>query len=126
MNVQAVCKNCETSIEVPYVRLGTSVRCTNCLHFTVPIVPEGTKYPNTGYALSFSDFRGLLEYKHYRVSIKKLINEWFGYSCVSNGQDVLIINDQNESLDKLWLHLRIQESPDLQKKLYRAAMSLWK
>jgi len=113
MNINAVCQNCGSSFEFPYERLGTSMMCENCLNYTIPIVPEGSQYPKTDYAVSFTDFRYLIEYAPYRAKVSNLINEWFDFSIVSKGQDIHIMNDQEESIDLLWLHLRIQASSDL-------------
>lgn len=126
MNIHAVCQNCGSSFEFPFERLGTAMRCEKCLNYTIPIVPVGTQYPKTGFAMSYTDFRYLIEYAPYRAKTGKLIKEWFDYSIVSVGEEIHIVNDQEESIDLLWLHLRIQSSSDLQKKLYQTAMALWR
>jgi hypothetical protein len=126
MIINAVCQNCGSSFELPYERLGTSMRCDNCHKYTIPVVPVGTLYPNTGYSISYTDFHHLVEYAPYRKKVGKLIKEWFDYSIVSDGQDIQIMNNHEESIDLLWLHLRIQASPDFQKRLYQTAMGLWR
>jgi len=126
MNIQVVCQNCGSSLEIPYVRLGTSSRCEHCLQYTVPNIPAGAQMPETGNALSYSDFRGLTEYAPYRIKIEQLVAEWFDYSVTSIGRDIHVLNNQEEAIDLLWLHLRIQASSDLQKKLYQTAMALWR
>ena len=126
MNIKVVCQNCSSSLEIPYVRLGTSMRCENCSQYTVPNVPVGAQFPETGNTLSYSDFRGLIENAHYRSKVGKLITQWVDYSVITEGQDIHILNDQEEAIDLLWLHLRIQASSDLRKKLYQTAMALWK
>ncbi len=73
MNIQVVCQNCGSSLEIPYVRLGTSSRCEHCLQYTVPNIPAGAQMPETGNALSYSDFRGLTEYAPYRIKIEQLV-----------------------------------------------------
>jgi hypothetical protein len=125
MNIQVICQNCGSSLEIPYVRLGTTLRCEHCMQYTVPKMPTGAQMPETGNALSYSDFRGLIEYAPYRSKVEHLLAEWFDYSVAAEGRDIHVLNDQEEAIDPLWLHLRIQASSDLQKKLYQTAMALW-
>jgi len=126
MNIQVQCQNCGKNFDLSYLLLGASVQCEKCKEYTVAKVPVGTHYPDTGFAISFRDFRQLLEYPDHRPHIEPLIKDWFNYSLESDEFRVKIINAKGECMDPLWLHLRIQDSTERQEILYRIAMSLWR
>ena len=126
MEVQVVCQKCGSLISIPYLRLGSTVQCGNCLEDTKPVIPNGTQLPDTGYAISYSDFRKLLEYAPFRSEVEPLIEQWLGYSLVTDGEYIRPLNDKGEEIDTLSLHLRIQASSDMQRKLYQTAMAVWR
>jgi hypothetical protein len=126
VTADAKCQACGSRIETEYPRLGVAVWCSECLSYTVPKVPEGGRLPASGYHLTYKDFRQLLENLQYRSQLEALLSEWFGYRVVDRGSDVLILNERQEAIDPLWLHLEVQASETKKLQLYNAAMALWR
>lgn len=126
VTVTTKCQNCGAEFKTEYQRIGASVSCTYCLRDTVPQIPNGTLIPNTGLDLTFHDFRQLVEYESYRKEFLPLLNNWFRYHLEGDGPDTLIVNNNNEAIDPLWLHLTIQRDRGKQGELYNTAMSLWR
>ena len=77
---RTVCQSCGAAMRTEYVRLGVVADCPGCLRATVPIVPEGGRYPAHGYEITYGDFRQLLEYHEYCQAVAPLLAEWFGYA----------------------------------------------
>lgn len=125
-SVTTKCQNCGAEFQTEYQRIGAPIFCTNCLHDTVPQIPNGTQIPSTEWEITYKDFRQLVEYKPYRSDIAPLLNGWFGYQLSGDGPDTLIINTNMEAIDPLWLHLKIQNDANKQHELYQTAMSLWR
>jgi hypothetical protein len=50
----------------------------------------------------------------------------FGFSLQKIDDNWMIINSQNEAIDRLWLHLKIQQDKNLASDLYNLAMSIWR
>lgn len=126
MTFEAECQHCRSRIAISYVRLGAAAWCGECLRFTVPQIPQGASVPASGWALTFTDFRQLLEGRPYRSEVAQLFGEWFGYRLVEYQQGTLILNSHHEAVDPLWLHLKIQGSEAMQTQLYNRAMKLWR
>lgn len=126
MIVDAECQNCRATLPTTYTRLGAAEWCDACLRFTVPQIRSGASIPASGRALTFKDFQQLLGTPEYRPEVKPLLEEWFGYYLSENGEEALVLNSQDEAVDPLWLHLKIQDSSAMQTKLYNTAMVLWR
>ncbi len=125
--VDTKCPVCTTELPVPYVELGASRWCNHCLKAVVPAVPLGGSYPLSGSALSFSDFRQLIDESSSRAPASGLLTKWFRYSLSGEGRNVTcILNDRGEAIDPLWLHLKIQADREMQGEIYNLAMSLWR
>jgi hypothetical protein len=100
-----------------YVRLGAVARCPQCSVLMVPRIPNGGRIPIHGYEVTYTDFRQLIEDVEYRKVISHLLNEWFAYSIVEDGQNVLVKNKAGEKIDMLSLHLGIQADANRQRVL---------
>lgn len=72
---RTVCQSCGAAMRIEYVRLGALADCPGCLRATVPVVPEGGRYPRHGYEITFGNFRQLLEYPEYRRAVAPLLAE---------------------------------------------------
>jgi hypothetical protein len=109
-----------------YVRLGAIAKCRQCLRATIPVMPQGGRYPVTGKEITFTDFCHLLEEPAYRRTVAPLMAEWFGFEVAITSAGVRLVNLAGEALDTLWVHLRIQADGPRQEALYQVAMSLWR
>jgi len=114
----SICPNCKQALKVEYVLLGAPAWCNGCLSWNVPKIPPGESFPSSGYHLSFDNFLQLLP----EITAQALINKWFGFQVEGSS----IINDRNEVIDPLWLHLRIQNDEEMRGSLYNTAMDLWR
>ena len=124
--VTTKCQFCGTEIRIEYQLLGAAATCTTCHHHTAIRLPSGTQMPSTQWELTCHDFRQLIQYKPYRSVIAPLLNGWFGYQLCGDGRDTLVLTTDNETIDPIWLHLKIQGDADKQYRLYQIAMSLWR
>jgi hypothetical protein len=120
------CQSCGASMQTEYVLLGAVARCPQCAVLMVPHIPKGGSVPMHEYEVTYGDFRQLIEYQPYREALAPLLAEWFAYSIVEEGPDVLIRDHGGEMIDTLRLHLLIQDDPVRQRALYNTAMSLWR
>jgi hypothetical protein len=124
--MHTVCQHCEAGIDTPFVLLGVANECLSCGERTIPRVPVGTFYPDTGYEMTFADFRLLLSDPDDRLSVLPLIRQWYGYELEEPGGTICIRSRDGEEVDLLSLHLRIQGDSPRQQSLYRTAMTLWR
>lgn len=124
--VKLLCQACHASIEIPYTLIGATTKCPTCGTVTVPEVPIGTRYPHSGYEITFQDFEQLLDNKAYRPSIRKLLRLWYGYKIHAEDQNVQIRSREGNKIDRLVLHNRIQADAMKQQQIYRVSMSLWR
>ena len=124
--MHTVCQNCGASLDTPYILLGAAAECPSCGESTIPQVPVGTRYPQTGFELKFADFQRLLSDADYVPSLAPLLRQWFGYCLESSGGVTRIRSQSGAEVDPLSLHLSIQEDSSKQYTLYQAAMSLWR
>jgi hypothetical protein len=120
------CTTCGAAMDVPYYRIGLSITCSKCGEVTVPRIPLGTTYPNTGYQITYSDFIQLLTYPAYRAGIVPLIEEWFDCQVLESDDDPLLRTRAGQALPCAEVHEQIQTDPQKQFTLYQRAMSLWK
>jgi len=120
------CQHCGHVLQIEYRRLGSSAKCSKCLQVTIPRIPAGGRIPVHEWEVTFRDFRYLIEYLPYRITIAPLLEEWFGYSVAGEGSDTVVLNDRAEAIDSLWLHLRIQDDGSKQYALYQTAQNLWR
>lgn len=125
-STNTACQRCHGTIVVDYVLLGSAMRCPHCLHDTVPEVPIGGVIPLNGYALTFREFRQLLEPGAERLAIQPFITQWYGATIDSFQGRLAVLGRQGVPIDPLWLHLDIQNDPIRQQALYQVAMSLWR
>jgi hypothetical protein len=109
-----------------YVRLGAVAECRQCRPTTIPVVPEGERFPATGKEITFSDFCQLLECPEYCRTVAPLMADWFGFEVAITSAGVRLVNVAGEALDTLWVHLRIQADGPRQQALYQVAQSLWR
>ena len=124
--MHTVCQNCGASLDTPYVLLGAAIECPSCSERTIPRVPAGTHFPETGYEITFADFQRLISDSDYRPSIAPLLHQWFEYDLEESGGSVRIRTRDGEEIDPLSLHRSIQEDSSKQGTLYRTAMTLWR
>jgi hypothetical protein len=85
-----------------------------------------TRPPDTGYEITFSDFRRLLADADNETTVAALLREWFGYQLKLVRGSVRIVTRDGAEIDELAVHQRIQNDPSKQSALYRAAMTLWR
>ena len=104
--------------------LGSVVRCKDCLAAIVPYMPQGAAYPPSGYELRYGDFVTLLQ--SGEATMQWFLTHRFGYANRSTRELARVLNAQQEAIDPIWLHERIQDSSTLQRELYDIAMSLWR
>ncbi len=121
---QCQCQHCKTAMPVAYTRLGVPQRCPACGHHTVPRVPEGGSVPASGSALTYTTFTDLLADEPADDAVMRFLSTHFGYVLRSHGPDGFVMNKTGEAVDRLWLHLTIQNSPELRGQLYNIVMSL--
>jgi hypothetical protein len=81
---------------------------------------------STGYEIKFGDFRQLLSYPPYRVKIAPLIQSWFDYQVIPNGDDFVLRDSKGVEVSQQTVHETIQADRDKQFHIYQAAMSLWR
>ena len=124
--VATVCPGCGAESRTEYRLLGAPSRCPACARDIVPQVPTGTRIPVHLSELTYHDFRRLIEDPAYRPEIAALLSGWFAYRLSGENRETLILNDQGEAVDPLWLHLKIQNTSAQQAALYQQAMSLWR
>ncbi len=124
--MQTVCQNCGASLDTPYVLLGAATECPSCGESTIPQVPVGTRYPYTGYELTYANFQRLLSDSDYLPSLAPLLRQWFGCCLESSGDVTRIRSPSGAEVDPLSLHLSIQEDSSKQYALYQMAMSFWR
>jgi hypothetical protein len=124
--VTTVCPSCGVQSRTEYRLLGAPTGCMGCARDIVPQVPDGASIPATRWDITFHDFKRLIEHPAYRAEIEPLISAWFGYQLSGENSDTLILNEQAEAIDPLWLHLRIQNTSVQQSALYQRAMALWR
>jgi hypothetical protein len=121
-----VCQNCGAGLDTPYVLLGAAIECLSCNEHTIPRVPTGALYPDTGYEITFADFQRLVSDPADRLSVIPLLRQWYGYELEESGDTVYICSPDGKEVNSLSLHLRIQEDSPKQQALYRTAMTLWR
>ena len=121
---RAACPRCGTRLELPYVLLGTAVRCTGCGAEVVAAVPEGEHYPATGTELTFADFEQLVRDAAYRRAVGRLLRGW-GYRLEGEREATVIVGEDGPA-DLLEVHLGIQREAQRQRALYQLAMTLWR
>lgn len=121
-----VCKSCGARAETPYTMLGAPLVCGVCGVRGVPKPLADERPSNTGYALTFADFRRLVEDPWCRPSVAPLLRKWFGYELEPAGEAVLIRARGGEEADAVKVHQLIQDDEAKQASLYRAAMTLWR
>jgi hypothetical protein len=120
------CQSCKIDIEVDYVLLGNPITCPGCLITTVPTIPNGGPIPVSGYHLTFTEFICLLADVSSNEQMSDYLKNNFGFSLQKINDNWMIINSQNEAIDRLWLHLKIQQDKNLASDLYNLAMSIWR
>lgn len=124
--MDTICQSCGSRIDIPYIMLGAAVTCRECGARTTPQAAPGSRPADTGYEITFADFRQLLSYPGYRSSVAPLLREWFGYELEARGDSVSIRARDGGVVDELALHQDIQGDESKQGALYRAAMTLWR
>lgn len=121
---QCQCQHCKTAMPVAYTRLGVPERCPACGHHTIPKIPDGGSVPAAGSALTYAAFTDLLADEPADEAVTRFLSTHFGYALRSHGTDQFVMNTTGEAVDDLWLHLEIQDSPELRGQLYDIVMSL--
>jgi hypothetical protein len=124
--VTTICPSCGAQSHTEYRLLGAPTSCSGCARDIVPQVPNGGSIPVHTWDLTFHDFKQLIEDPACRSEVAPLISAWFGYRLAGENRDTLILNDQDEAINPLWLHLKIQGTSAHQFALYQQAMSLWR
>ena len=117
---------CGHRFRIEYRRLGASVPCPTCGRTSVPAVPSGGTYPLSGWEITFTDFRQLVEDVHNRSAVEPLLAKWFGYRISGHDAKATILDARGSPIEPLALHLRIQDDDAMQQSLYRTAMTLWR
>lgn len=123
--VTTACQRCHAAIVIEYVLLGSAMQCPHCLQVTVPAIPVGGIIPSSGYALTYRDFRQLIEPGADRAAVEPLLNEWYGATIGAIFGQTVMIGRDGVPIDPLWLHLEIQNNESRQQSLYQLAMTLW-
>lgn len=124
--VDVQCPDCGHASQIEYRRLGAASLCPGCKNETAPLVPVGGTYPVTQWELNFRDFLVLIRESESRHHVEPLLRSWFAYRLDGVGSGTQIVDSSNHSLDRLTVHLEIQEDPAKQFSLYQTAMSLWR
>ena len=123
--VRARCPNCQGPIDISYVMLGAPMTCPTCGRSEIPEVLVGTTLPDTGWELSFADFRQLLGSHEGGTILDGLLRDWYGHSVTADGHHAAIQSSSGQPIDELDVHESVQREPDKQRALYQAAMALW-
>jgi hypothetical protein len=76
----------------------------------------------TGYQVTLTAFRQLIQSPSSRSAVAPLLKIWFGDDIVD---EALMRSPEGQSIDLETLHHRIQNDPQMQYELYQAAMALW-
>lgn len=124
--MDTVCGHCGAGLDTPYVLLGAAAECPSCGARAIPRVPDGTRYPPTGYEITFADFQRLISDPYCTPSVAPLLRSWFGYELAPSGEVARVLSTSGEEVDPLSLHLSIQADGPRQSALYRTAMTLWR
>jgi hypothetical protein len=77
----------------------------------------------TGYQVTLSAFRQLIQSPSSRTAVAPLLKSWFGYDIVDNAH---VRSPEGQSIDLEALHHRIQNDPRMQYELYQTAMGFWR
>jgi hypothetical protein len=80
----------------------------------------------TGYEVSLTEFRQLIDYPPYQPTTARLLGEWFGYTINGERDRSRVLDGAGRDVNVVELHRTIQADPELQGALYRAAMTLWR
>ena len=124
--IHAFCPLCEANVEIPYILLGSLLRCPVCDEVIVPEIREGTIYPNTGYDIRFSDFQQLLSSQLCRSVTADLLRKWYNYKIIVKRNSLQVCSSDDCSVDLLELHKLIQADSEKQVDLYKIAMAMWR
>jgi ribosomal protein S18 acetylase RimI-like enzyme len=81
---------------------------------------------NTGYEVTYRDFRQLLSDPDYRAEITPLIRKWFGCEVVPVEDSFMLRDPSGAEVSPHAVHEAIQADPDRQYTLYQKAMNLWR
>lgn len=122
--IRVICPRCHIGVDVPYILIGAAISCPSCGKDVVPEMAPGTAYPDTGYQITFADFKQLLKDHRFRRSIATLLSQWYGYEIAADGESISLRSSEGDNIDLLWLHRRIQSESDKQHALYQTAMAI--
>src|SRR4051794_23514388 len=120
------CRACHALMEVPYRLVGAPITCPTCGQTDIPVIRVGTRYPNTGYELTFADFQTLLHDSQGRTALKRRLDEWFGYVIIGEADSARIQSSSGRAIDPLRVHELVQADPEKRASLYQEAMALWR
>lgn len=124
--ITANCTRCNLPFSTHYQRIGFGMRCPACFEVTAVESPIGVSLPDTGWELTYQEFRQLIEESSSRRAVSKLLTEWFGYRIENSGRETWLKNDRAEAIDPWWLHSLIQNDPQKRYRIYQTAMALWR
>jgi len=125
-DIKVMCTDCNGSFKMPYILLGTTVECPSCGKRSLPNVVPGILFPNTGYQLTFKDFRQLLTKPECKARMGSYLEDWYGYEIMLDSEPSCVVDERRKQVDLLELHLSIQKNPVKQQMVYRVAMALWR
>jgi hypothetical protein len=121
-----ICHHCDQQIHASHVWEGLSVNCPACGSTTELKYRVGQEIPEMGYSLSFRDFKQLVTDKAYTMTIHPLVKGFLNCS-VERAKGSVRLTAQDGSLIPLEAaHFEIQGNNESQRKIYDAAMDLWR
>lgn len=121
------CENCKATLDVPYHRLGSTIKCPVCRCETGLQVGENkfSSERSEDY-VSYGDFIQLLMEPEYRRVISPLVERWFDCRVRCVQDSIRLQTKDGADLVLEFVHDAIQADAEKRSTLYRYAQSLWR
>lgn len=120
------CNNCDARISTEHYWEGLSITCPNCGKSTELKYRLGQNIPWTGCSITFSEFEQLLTDKPYSEEVDSLVKELLGCSIERTEMGVKLVDEDGSLIPLEVAQMEIQLDPEAQRRIYNAAMNLWR
>jgi len=121
-----LCDHCDTKIHTEHFWEGLSVVCPNCGQPTELKYRNGQSIPDTGYSISFRDFKQLITYDAYAEAIDPVIQKLLKCSIERTAKGAKLMAEDGSLIPFEAAHLEIQLDPEARGVIYNTAMSQWR
>jgi hypothetical protein len=124
--IKSKCIKCNLLFNAEHYKIGMKVNCPLCNEKTE--ITVNTHSQNSGYEITFNEFKRALINVNERDQILPLIEEWYSNKMSFDGEQIIFINKKVEGLkDSIEeIHLRIQSKKDYQYTIYQKLMNIWR